>query len=101
MKTAGEPTRSIAVELALLSLRELESELPNDAELLVSTEAVLSFAAIRVAHPLAWQHWRRILEKYGKAELMEHMLSEPVALDQREGGSSAADRLISLVLVRH
>jgi hypothetical protein len=74
MKTAGGPTRSIAIELALLSLRELESKLPNDPELLVSTEAVLCFAAIRGAHPLAWQHWRRILDKYGKSKLMEHML---------------------------
>jgi hypothetical protein len=98
MKNPDEPTRSIAVELALLSLRELEPKLANDPELLVSTEAVLSFAAVRNAHPVAWQRWRRILEKYGKSDLIEHMLGEPVALDQREGGSSAADRLIGLVL---
>jgi hypothetical protein len=98
MKNPDEPTRSIAVELALLSLRELEPKLANDPELLVSTEAVLSFAAVRNAHPVAWQRWRRILEKYGKSDLIEHMLGEPVDLDQREGGSSAADRLIGLVL---
>ena len=55
MKTPGEPTRSIAVELALLFLRELEPQLPQNPELLVSTEAVLSFAAVRSAYPLAWQ----------------------------------------------
>ena len=73
MKMAGEPTRSIAVELALLFLRELEPQLAQDPELLVSTEAVLSFAAVRSAHPLAWQRWRRILEKYEKSDLIEHM----------------------------
>jgi hypothetical protein len=96
MKTADEPTRSIAVELALLSLRELEPKLANDPELLVSTEAVLSFAAVRNAYPLEWQRWRRILEKYGKSDLIDHMLGEPIALDQRE--VSSADKLIGLVL---
>src|SRR5271169_4493455 len=99
MKTAGEPTRSIAVELALLFLRELEPQLADNPELLVSTEAVLSFAAVRSAHPLAWQRWRRILEKYEKSDLIEHMLGEPIRLDQPAGqGGSAADRLIGLVL---
>src|SRR5271169_3115419 len=99
MKTAGEPTRSIAVELALLFLRELEPQLADNPELLVSTEAVLSFAAVRSAHPLAWQRWHRILEKYEKSDLIEHMLGEPIRLDQPAGqGGSAADRLMGLVL---
>ena len=66
MSAAGETSRSIAVELALLFLRELETRVAEDPELLVSTEAVLSFAAVRRADPLTWQHWRRILEKYEK-----------------------------------
>ena len=89
--------RSIAVELALLFLRELEPRVAEDPELLVSTEAVLSFAAVRPADPLTWQHWRRILEKFDKADLIEHMLGEPVSMDRGDGGS-AADRLIGLVL---
>jgi hypothetical protein len=89
--------RSIAVELALLFLRELESLVAEDPERLVSTEAVLSFAAVRRADPFTWQHWRRILEKYEKLGLIEHMLGEPLSMDHGEGGS-AADRLIGLVL---
>jgi hypothetical protein len=97
MKPAGEPTRSIAIELALLSVRQLESKVEQDPELLVSTEAVLSFAAIRGTHSPAWQRWRRILEKYGKSDLMDYMLDEPITQDQRES-ASAADRLTALVL---
>ena len=37
--------RSIAVELAVLFLREFEPRVADDPDLLVSTEAVLSFAA--------------------------------------------------------
>ena len=96
MGAAGE-SRSIAVELALLFLRELEPLVAEDPERLVSTEAVLSFAAVRRADPPTWQHWRRILEKYEKADLIEHMLGEPVPMDHGDGGS-AADRLIGLVL---
>jgi len=44
MSAAGESSRSIAVELALLFLRELEPLVAEDPERLVSTEAVLSFA---------------------------------------------------------
>ena len=95
MSAASE--RSIAVELALLSLGELEPRVAEDPELLVSTEAVLSFAAVRPADPLKWQHWRTILEKYDKADLVEHMLGDPVSVDRGDGGS-AADRLIGLVL---
>src|SRR5271166_7199244 len=99
MSAAGESSRSIAVELALLFLRELEPTVAEDPERLVSTEAVLSFAAVRRGDPVTWQRWRRILEKYEKADLIEHMLGEPIRLDQPEGqGGSAVDRLIGLVL---
>ncbi len=97
MSAAGESPRSIAVELALLFLRELEPLVAEDPERLVSTEAVLSFAAVRRADPLTWQHWRRILEKYEKSDLIEYMLGAPVPIDQSDG-ESAADRLIGLVL---
>jgi len=97
MSAAGESSRSIAVELALLFLRELEPVVAEDPERLVSTEAVLSFAAVRRGDPLTWQHWRRILEKYEKADLLEHMLGAPLPLERGDGGS-AADRLIGLVL---
>ena len=49
MSNGTQQPRSIAAELALLFLRELEPRVANDPELLVSTEAVLSFAAIRLA----------------------------------------------------
>ena len=97
MSAAGESSRSIAVELALLFLRELEPVVAEDPDRLVSTEAILSFAAIRRGDPLTWQHWRRILEKHEKSDLIEHMLGEPLPLDHGDGGS-AADRLIGLVL---
>ncbi len=97
MSAAGQSSRSIAVELALLFLRELEPVVAEDPERLVSTEAVLSFAAVRRGDPITWQHWRRILEKYERSDLIEHMLGEPVPLDRGDGGS-AADRLIGLVL---
>jgi hypothetical protein len=51
MSAASERRRSIAVELALLFLREVEPLVAEDPELLVSTEAVLSFAAVRRADP--------------------------------------------------
>src|SRR5271166_6125263 len=97
MSAAGESSRSIAVELALLFLRELERLVADDPERLVSTEAVLSFAAVRRGDPITWQHWRRILEKYEKADLIEHMLGAPVSIDPGDS-ESAADRLIGLVL---
>jgi len=96
MGAAGE-SRSIAVELALLFLRELEPTVAEDPDPLVSTEAVLSFAAVRRGDPPTWQHWRRILEKFGKLDLIEHMLGEPLSVDHNDGGS-AADVLIGLVL---
>ena len=97
MSAAGESSRSIAVELALVFLRELEPTVAEDPERLVSTEAILSFAAVRRGDPVTWQHWRRILEKYEKADLIEHMLGAPVPMDSGDG-ESAADRLIGLVL---
>lgn len=97
MREPGTPFRSIAVEMALLFLGELEPLVAEDPERLVSTEAILSFAAVRRGDPLTWQRWHRILEKYDKANLIDYMLNEPVSLDHGEGGS-AADRLISLVL---
>ena len=54
MSGAGESSRSIAVELALLFLRELEPLVAEDPERLASTEAVLSFAAIRRGDPITW-----------------------------------------------
>jgi hypothetical protein len=68
---------------------------PNDPELLVSTEAVLSFAAIRHADPLQWEHWRAILEKYEKSDLIEYMLRQPARSEDLEW-QSKADRLIGL-----
>src|SRR5271168_3004189 len=97
MSAAGESSRSIAVELALLFLRELEPMVAEDPERLVSTEAILSFAAVRRGDPVTWQHWSRTLEKYEKADVIEHMLGAPVPLDHGEA-ESAADRLIGLVL---
>ena len=89
--------RSIAAELALLFLRELEPRVADDPELLVSTEAVLSFAAIRHADPVQWEYWRAILEKYEKSDLIEYMLCQPARIEDLEW-QSKADRLIGLAL---
>jgi hypothetical protein len=89
--------RSVAAELAVLFLRELEPRVANDPELLVSTEAVLSFAAIRHADPLQREYWRSILEKYEKSDLIEYMLRQPVPVEDPEW-QSKADRVISLAL---
>src|SRR5271156_323882 len=97
MGAAGESSRSVAVELAPLFLRGLGTPVAEDPERRVSTEAILSFAAVRRGDPVAWQHWHRILEKYEKADLIEHMLGAPIPLDHGEA-ESAADRLIGLVL---
>jgi hypothetical protein len=96
MSTAGESTRSIAVELALLHLRELEPLIAEAPELLVSTETVLAFATIRNADPATWQSWKKVLDKYEKLRLMEHMLGAAVAANHCELESNA-DRLIRLV----
>jgi hypothetical protein len=78
--TQSEP-RSLAAEIALLFLNELEPKIADDPELLVSTEAILSFAAIRNVDPDQWQHWRTILNRYQKSEVIEYMLSEPSRTD--------------------
>src|ERR1700691_1884894 len=91
----SEP-RSIAAEVALLFLNELEPKIANDPELLVSTEAILSFAAIRRADPAHWQHWRTILTRYQKSELIEYMLSEPSRGDREP--ESKATELVRLCL---
>src|SRR6266851_5685696 len=97
MRDGTQQLRSIAAELALLFLRELEPQLADDPELLVSTEAVLSFAAIRHADPVQWEHWRAILEKYEKSDLIEYMLRQPAPIEDLEW-HSRADRLIRLDL---
>ena len=83
--------------MALLFLRELEPRVPDNPELLVSTEAVLSFAAIRHADSLQWEYWRAILEKYEKSDLIEYMLRQPARSEDLEW-QSKADRLIGLAL---
>ena len=93
--TPSEP-RSIAAEVALLFLNELEPTIADDPELLVSSEAILSFAAIRRADPERWQHWRTILTTYQKAEIIEYMLSEPARADDAD--FSKAEVLVRLCL---
>ena len=53
--------RSIAAEVALLYLSELEPRIDNDPELLVSSEAILAYAAIKRADSARWDYWRAIL----------------------------------------
>src|ERR1700746_2043381 len=97
MNDGIQQPRSIAAELAVLFLRELEPRVPDDPELLVSTEAVLSFAAIRHSDLVQWEHWRAILEKYEKSDLIEYMLRQPARSEDLEW-QSKADRLIGLAL---
>ncbi len=97
MGEGTQQVRSIAAELALLFLRELEPRVADDPELLVSTEAVLSFAAIRHADPIQWGNWRAILEKHEKSQLVEYLLREPARIEDSEW-ESKADRLIRLAL---
>jgi hypothetical protein len=97
MKNGTRPLRSMAAELALLFLRELEPRVADDPELLVSTEAVLSFGAIRHADGAEWERWRAILKKYEKLDLIEYMLQAPVQIDDPEW-QSKADRMIRLAL---
>ena len=97
MEDGRQPLPSLAAELALLYLRELEPRVADDPDLLVSTEAVLSFAAIRHAHPTQWEHWRAILENYEKSDLIEYMLRQPMHVEDPEW-ESKADRLIRLAL---
>jgi len=97
MENGSSPLRSVAAELALLLLRELEPRVADDPELLVSTQAVLSFAAIRHADPQQWEHWQAILQKYEKSDLIEYMLRQPVRAEDPEW-ESKADRLIRLAM---
>jgi hypothetical protein len=91
MSDGTQQPRSIAAELAVLFLRELEPRVADDPELLVSTEAVLSFAAIRYADPLQWEYWRAILEKYEKSDLIEYMLRSPRAAKTWSGNQRQTD----------
>ena len=78
MSAAGESSRSIAVELALLFLRELE---PRSQKIRSGWSRPRRYSPLQrsgAGIPLTWQHWRRILEKYEKADLIEHMLGEPM-----------------------
>src|SRR6202047_3526842 len=97
MSDGTQQPRSIAAELALLFLRELEPRVANEPELLVSTEAVLAFAAIRHADPVQWEYWQAILEKYEKADPIEYMPPQPARSEELEW-QSKADRLIELAL---
>src|ERR1700736_6375388 len=97
MRNETQQLRSIAAEMALLFLRELEPRVPNDPELLVSTEAVLSFAAIRHADPVQWEYWRAVLEKNEKADPIQYMLRQPARIEDLEW-QSKADKLIGLAL---
>src|SRR5499425_2412787 len=97
MENGSPPLRSVAAELALLLLRELEPRVADDPELLVSTQAVLSFAAIRHADPAQWEHWQAILHKYEKSDLIEYMLCQPVRAGDQEW-ESKANRLIRLAV---
>ena len=65
--------------------------------MLVSDEAILSFATIKRSDPSHWEHWRSILTKYQKADLIEYMLCEPPQIDNG-GWESNAARLIRLTL---
>jgi hypothetical protein len=95
--SAEHESRSIAAEVALLFLNDLESKIPDNPELLVSTEAILSFATIKRSDPSQWERWRSILIQYQKAEVIEYMLCEPPRLDGG-GWESNAARLIGLAL---
>jgi hypothetical protein len=94
---ADHESRSIAAEVALLFLNDVESRLPDNPELLVSSEAILSFATIRRSDPSQWERWRSILTKYQKVDVIEYMLCEPPRIDGG-GWESNAARLIGLAL---
>jgi hypothetical protein len=94
---ADHENRSIAAEVALLFLNDLESRVPDNPELLLSSEAILSFAAIRRSDPSQWQRWRSILIQYQKSDVIEYMLCEPPQIDNG-GWESNASRLIALAL---
>ena len=97
MTDGTQQPRSVAAELALLFLRELEPGVAEDPELLVSTEAVLSFAAIRHAIRSSGNTGDRFLKKYEKSALVDYMLCQPARNEEMEW-QSKADRLIGLAL---
>jgi hypothetical protein len=84
MSTDHQPL-SIAAEVALLFLSELEPKIVDDPELLVSTEAILSFATIRRALPAQWERWKAILANYQKSDLIEYMLASRFRLTEATG----------------
>jgi hypothetical protein len=93
---AKHPPRSIAFEMAVLFLNQLEPRVAENPELLVSTEAILSLAIIRQSDREMWAHWRAFLARYQKAELIEHLLREPAQISIEN--QSKAARLITLTL---
>ena len=97
MSESDHEPLSIAAEVALLFLSELESKVPDNPELLVSSEAILSFATIKRSDPSQWERWRSILVKYQKSDLIEYMLCEPPRTDGG-GWESNAARLIGLAM---
>ena len=94
---ADHESRSIAAEVALLFLNDLEPRVADHPELLLSSEAILSFATIRRSDPSQWQRWRSILTQYQKSAVIEYMLCEPPQIDNG-GWESNASRLIALTL---
>ena len=93
---AKHPPRSIAIEMAVLFLNQLEPRVAENPELLVSTEAILSFAIVRQSDREMWAHWRALLARYQKAEIIEHLLREPAEISIEN--QSKAARLIRLAL---
>jgi hypothetical protein len=93
-RLAKGPPRSIAIEMAVLFLNQLEPRVAENPELLVSTEAILSFAIVRQSDREMWAHWRAFLARYQKAELIEHLLREPPQISIEN--QSKAARLIRL-----
>ena len=94
---ADRESRSIAAEVALLFLNDLEPRVSADPELLVSSEAILSFATIKRSDPSQWERWHSILTQYQKADVIEYMLCEPPRNDGG-GWESNAARLIGLTV---
>ena len=93
---AKHPPRSIAIEMAVLLLNQIEPKVAQNPELLVSTEAILSLAIVRQSDPELWEHWRVSLARYDKLELIEHLLREPPQISIEN--QSKAARLIRLAL---
>lgn len=82
----ASPPRSIATEVALLFLHDLECRMADDPQLLVSSEAILSFSIIKRSDRARWEHWKAILSKHQKSEVVAaHQSSR-----QRTGSANAA-----------